>query len=62
MTTYHVPEMHCEHCVSRISKALGELSMDFTVSLENKTVTTNGDRSSVVSALEDLGFTAEVME
>ena len=59
MTTYHVPEMHCATCVKRIENALSELSIDFLVSLENKTVTTNGNRETVISTLEDLGFTPE---
>lgn len=59
MTTYKVPEIHCEHCVKRIKKALSELSADFSVSLENKTVTISGDHETIVAILEDLGFTAE---
>ena len=59
MTTWKVPEMHCEKCVSRINNALGALGVEFTVSLENKTVSAAGDKEAVVAALDDLGFSAE---
>ena len=59
MTTYNVPEMHCEHCVSRIEKALGELAVEFSISLDDRTVSASGDSAAVIEALEDLGFSAE---
>lgn len=62
MTTLKVPEMHCNHCVDRITKALGEAGLKFDVSLENKTVSVDGCSGCVakaVSELEDLGFSAE---
>jgi len=59
MTTWNVPEMHCENCVKRINNALGALGVKFSVSLENKTVSAEGDKAAVVSALDDLGFSAE---
>lgn len=62
MTTLKVPEMHCNHCVSRISNALKEAGLAFTVSLEDKTVTIDGCSSCVAKAkaeLDDLGFSAE---
>ena len=59
MTTWKVPEMHCENCVKRITNALNALGVSFTVSLENRTVASDGDKASVVSALDDLGFSAD---
>ena len=64
MTILKVPEMHCNHCVGRITNALNEAGLKFEVSLENKTVTIDGCANCVktaVSELEDLGFSAEQM-
>ena len=62
MTTLKVPDMHCEKCVERITNALNAAKLTFHVSLEDKTVTIDGDESNVntaVEALDDLGFDAE---
>lgn len=59
MTTLNVPDMHCEHCVARINKALTAAGLNFSVSLENKTVTIDGCENCVTKAKEelmDLGF------
>ena len=59
MKTLYVDGMHCGHCVARIQKALGAAGLKFTVSLEDKTVTVDGDDAQVktaVSEIEDLGF------
>lgn len=58
-----VPDMHCEHCVNRIVKALSCEGINFSVSLETKTVTVNGCehcKERALFVLEDLGFTPEV--
>ena len=63
MTKISVPDMMCENCVKRITNALTEADLKFEVSLADKTVTVDGNDSSVqtaVSELEDLGFTPEV--
>ena len=39
MTTIFVPDMMCENCVKRITNALTEAELKFTVSLPDKTVT-----------------------
>ncbi len=55
-----VPDMHCDACVRRITKALNEAELKFTVSLENKTVTIDGCEhclKTAISEIEDLGFT-----
>lgn len=52
--------MHCNACVNRITKALTAEKLDFTVSLEDKTVTVNGCEHCLKTALDtlnDLGFT-----
>jgi copper chaperone CopZ len=62
MTTLKVPDMHCEKCVERITNALNAAKLTFQISLEDKTVTIDGDESNVntaVEALDDLGFDAE---
>lgn len=59
MPVIKVADMHCEKCVARITKLLTEEGLDFSVSLEDKTVTVNGCQHCVKSALEaldDLGF------
>lgn len=59
MAVLKVGQMHCEMCVGRITKALEAAGVDFTVSLEDKTVTVNGGEEAVKTALEeldDLGF------
>lgn len=62
MQILKVEEMHCNKCVERINKALTAVNLNFAVSLEDKTVTINGDENSIKTAIEeldDLGFTAE---
>ena len=54
-------DMHCENCVKRITKAFEGEGLDFSVSLEDKTVTVNGtadDVKKAVELLDDLGFEA----
>lgn len=61
MITLNVPDMHCEHCVKRINDALSAAGLDFSVSLEAKTVTINGCEhcaAKAIDELDDLGFTA----
>ena len=63
MTTISVPDMMCGNCVKRITTALSEADLKFTVSLADKTVTIDGCQNCVKTAvgeLEDLGFTPEV--
>jgi copper chaperone len=63
MKTFKVPEMHCEHCVARINKALKGAGISHEVDLDKKTVTITDDTESTVKEtvelLDDLGFTAE---
>lgn len=61
MTELKVPEMHCEMCVKRITNALNDAKLNFSVSLQNKTVSINGDENAVqtaISSLDDIGFEA----
>ena len=63
MPTISVPDMMCENCVKRITNALTEAELKFTVSLESKSVTIDGCEhclKTAVEELEDLGFTPEV--
>lgn len=65
MTVLQVPEMSCEHCVARISKALKEENIDFTISLGEKVVTIHGDESKVskaIDALDDIGYESHIDE
>ncbi len=62
MTTLKVPDMHCENCVKRITKALSEAKLSFTVSLKDQTVEIEGGEDTVetaVAALDDIGFEAK---
>ena len=57
-----VPDMHCEHCVKRIVKAMEELGVKAEVDLSKTTVTLEGDALSLKTAFDeiyDLGFTPE---
>lgn len=63
MTVIKVADMHCEKCVERITKLLTDEGLDFQVSLDNKSVTVDGDEHCVkmaLEALDDLGFTAQI--
>lgn len=63
MTTISVPDMMCENCVKRITNALNEAKLTFSVSLADKTVSVDGCENCVKTAmgeLEDLGFTPEI--
>lgn len=59
-----VPDMHCNKCVERITKALDETGIKYKVSLDHKTVTIDGCEHCLKTALtelEDLGFTPEII-
>ncbi|MCP1101348.1 copper chaperone [Aequitasia blattaphilus] len=59
MTVIKVEDMHCMKCVSRIEKLFQEENLKFSVDLESKTVSVDGDDQEVKKALEaldDLGF------
>ena len=61
-TVLTVPDMHCEMCVKRITDSLTKASLNFSVSLADKTVTIDGpagDVSTAVAELDDLGFPAK---
>ncbi|MBQ9983754.1 MAG: heavy-metal-associated domain-containing protein [Lachnospiraceae bacterium] len=63
MNTLKVEGMMCQGCVNRVIEALKEIDVTAEVSLENKTVSFNGDDAivkKVASEIEDLGF--EVVE
>jgi len=62
MTQLKVPEIHCEMCVKRITNALNDANLDFSVSLQDKIVSIEGDTNAVnaaISALDDIGFEAK---
>lgn len=59
MTVLQVPDMHCDSCVQRITRALSALGIDHEVRLEAKQVVVRGDDSALTKAkeaLDDLGF------
>lgn len=63
MTVLQVPDMHCEMCVKRITNALTSANLNFSVSLEDKTVKIDGDENAVktaISELNDLGFESKM--
>jgi len=60
MKVLSVPDMHCEKCVERISKALTAEGIAFEVSLADKTVSVDEAKvEAAVSALDDIGFEAK---
>ncbi len=62
MAELKVPDMHCEMCVKRITNALNDAKLDFSVSLNEKAVSINGDENAVqtaIASLGDLGFEAK---
>lgn len=65
MPIISVPDMMCQNCVKRITNALTEAELKFTVDLDTKTVSIDGCEHCVataVSELEDLGFSPEVQK
>ena len=63
MNTLKVEGMMCQGCVNRVVEALKGIGVTADVSLENKTVSFDGDEALVkkaASEIEDLGF--EVVE
>jgi len=59
MNTLKVEGMMCEGCVKRVVEGLKEAGITAEVSLENKTVSFEGDVEIVekaTSEIEDLGF------
>ena len=54
MKTISVPDMMCENCVKRITKALTDADLKFQVSLADKTVTIDGCDNCLKTALEEL--------
>ncbi len=61
MPVLKVPDMNCEHCVSRITKALEEQKLNFKVSLGDKTVEIDGDKTAVnsaIAAMDGIGYNA----
>ena len=65
MPTISVPDMMCENCVKRITNALNEAELKFSVDLASKTVAIDGCQhyvATAISELEDLGFSPEVQE
>lgn len=62
MTQLKVPDMRCENCVKRITNALNDAKLSFSVSLPDKTVRIDGDENAVntaISSLDDIGFEAK---
>lgn len=59
---FDVPDMSCDHCVKNITRALeGAGLRDFSVSLENKTVTLDTeDPEKIRQVLQEAGYPAEV--
>lgn len=65
MIILDVPEMHCNKCVERISKALDEEKLSYDVSLNDKTVAIDGCQkcaATAINIMEDLGFTATIRQ
>ena len=61
--TFSVPDMSCDHCKMRISKALEAAGVkEFEVSVEDKRVTAEGaDASYIQAVIEDSGYDATLV-
>ena len=56
---YKVEGMHCSHCSARVEKALAEMGLKVSVSLEKGEVAVSGDTINdavIKETIEDLGF------
>lgn len=63
MKKFLCEEMMCDHCVSRIDKALTAAEIEHEIDLASKTVSIGGCENCAAKAVEildDLGFSAEV--
>ena len=62
--TFSVPDMTCDHCKMRISKALESAGLrEFTVDLENKTVAVEAlDSEAPRKAIEEAGYDAALQK
>lgn len=60
MKCLSVPDMKCEMCTKRISAALSDNGIKFSISLSEKTVSVDEEKvSEALEILDNLGFTAE---
>ncbi len=65
---FHVPDMTCNHCVASITKAVKELSSDAHVvcDLHDHMIEVmdmvEGSADKVISALDEIGFEATLLE
>lgn len=65
---FHVPDMTCNHCVASITKAIKELSSDAHVvfDLHDHLIEVmdmvEGSADKVISALDEIGFEATLLE
>ena len=57
---FSVPDMSCNHCIMRISKALESAGLNaFEISLEEKTVTVEAsDAEAVRAVIDEAGYDA----
>ncbi|HLT20002.1 MAG TPA: heavy-metal-associated domain-containing protein [Thermomicrobiales bacterium] len=62
LKTYHVPDIHCDHCVASINRELGEIEGvgKIDVDLEAKLVQVEVDESvseeQIIAGLYEAGF------
>lgn len=64
--TFSVPDMSCEHCKMRISKALSTADVEsFDINLDTKLVTVTAapaiSPESIVELIDTAGYDAELM-
>lgn len=62
MITLHVPDMSCGHCKASVEAALSPIAEKVEVDLTTRRVSVEGKTaaSALISALEQIGFPAEV--
>lgn len=63
MTQLSVPDMSCGHCKASVEAALAPLTHSVTVDLTQRRVTVEGgaDAQTLLRALSDIGFPAQVI-
>ena len=65
MTTLHVPDMTCQHCVATITKLIQQADQDakIEIDLSQHKVTVEGELTAdaLVKLLDDAGYTPAVI-
>lgn len=62
MTTIKVQDMHCAHCVQRISELFDKEGISLAISLEKREIAVPEESAeTAIELLDDLGFSGEIV-